>query len=196
MPRTWNLRQRLDCGLSPIDPVTGCQYWTRNGNRFRRPNGGGFVRPDVAELELKRGRPLAAGEVVAHTCGDRKCIHPDHLAAANGYRPAEHKLEAVRVRVVAGMSYSAIAEELNYSEVTVSKWARRYMADELSAHLVVYSRRFDEVKRLRLQGLTHKAIAAQLGVHRATVTGWLRWELKDDLELIAYRQEQQLCQNY
>jgi hypothetical protein len=75
---------RLEC-LS-VDAPNGCRLWTGNCVPSGYPlvgkggHGNGNMYAHRAAYELAKG-PIPKGHEMHHTCGNVRCINPDHLVA-------------------------------------------------------------------------------------------------------------------
>jgi hypothetical protein len=85
-----------------VDPVTGCHNFTGNLNNA----GYGLFRYHVNEvlskmISVSRASylmyvgPLEPGQMVIHTCNNKKCINPEHLLAGTRTEMIKHKLENI-----------------------------------------------------------------------------------------------------
>ena len=74
------------------DPVSGCWLW--NGPSHRQGYGmiGAWRDPDMHKImttchrimaRRKLGRAIDSSEWVIHTCGEPRCVNPDHLAVGS-----------------------------------------------------------------------------------------------------------------
>ena len=93
-----DLAIRLDEFMSkigPVDPVTGCQYQTHGATHYQgymmhnahlasnygsnQTVKGLMVTGHRVIARLKFKRPLTPQDKVYHTCGDMRCLNPDHI---------------------------------------------------------------------------------------------------------------------
>jgi hypothetical protein len=100
--------------LFTIDPLTGCWNWngalSSQGDYPGFSDGGRFVYAYRLSYSLANG-PIEAGFAVHHTCGNRTCINPGHLAAMSRQEHrALHAQEYRAIRVIKGRVYQRLRE--------------------------------------------------------------------------------------
>jgi hypothetical protein len=83
MPRRYTPEERVAHFWEKVDRAGACWIWTgslsvRGYGQVRQPGTRILARAHVVAYALAKG-PVPKGAVLHHTCGEKRCVNPDHL---------------------------------------------------------------------------------------------------------------------
>ena len=190
---SWTLRERLDNGAGPADPVTGCMDWSgglKNGyGRLTAPGGARMYAHRVA-LALKLGRDLRDGEVTRHKCDNPPCVNPDHLEpgstlenmrdcvdrgrhSARSEKAVQLMAEAKRLRI-SGLKLWEIGERIGVQWGVVGVWLAEMGCVKVRAVSTDKADKMAKVWKMASEGRSQTDMGKAVGVSQTTVSNWLK----------------------
>lgn len=91
-----------------------CWLWTASVEPFGYPvfylSGGRKMRGHRYSLQLKLGRPIAAGMIACHTCHVPSCVNPQHLYEGTHASNSDDKVRAERQMRGSGSTHSHLTD--------------------------------------------------------------------------------------
>lgn len=112
-------------------PMCGCWLWLHEPTKagYGRLHAGGLrLYAHRTMLELKLGRPLAAGEHALHECDVKACIAPGHLYAGTHQQNMDDMWARGQARPLEGVEHgSALLDDGKVIEIR-----RRYASERIS----------------------------------------------------------------